>query len=194
MSLLDLLIPEPKLVEVDSVELGVDAVRAWNAVRGLDLAGSPLARALFAIRTLPDRLRGKKPRLRIRLDDLMSTVDQPGFQILGEDAPHEIAVGAIGKVWRPSIPFVHVPHADSFARFSAPGYVKVAWALRVWAAGPNTSCAGFELRVTATDEEAWTRFRRYFRLIGPGSHFVRRTLLAQLERELGTPKRAERVA
>jgi hypothetical protein len=42
--------------------------------------------------------------------------------------------------------------------------------------------------VSATDDEAWSRFRRYFRLIGPGSHFIRRVLLAQLERDLGTPE------
>ena len=35
--------------------------------------------------------------------------------------------------------------------------------------------------------DAWKKFRRYFRLIGPGSHVIRRVLLAQLERELGTP-------
>jgi hypothetical protein len=83
---------------------------------------------------------------------------------------------------------VHVADAAAFAAFSQPGYVKVAWALRVVAEGEQTSRVEFELRVAATDEDAWKKFTRYFRLIGPGSHFIRRMLLAQLERDLGTPE------
>jgi hypothetical protein len=187
MSTLDLLIPKPALVEIDVAEVAVDAQRAWKAVRDLDLAQSTLVRTLFALRTIPDRLKGKDPQLRLRLDDLVSTPDEPGFQVLGEDAPHEIAVGAIGKVWRPVIPFAHVPDAAAFAAFSQDGYIKVAWALRVVAEREQTSRVEVELRVVATDDDAWKKFTRYFRLIGPASHFIRRVLLARLERELGTP-------
>jgi hypothetical protein len=188
MSILDSLIPTPGLVETDAAELAVDASRVWAAVRDLDLAQSTLVRTLFAVRTLPDRLTGKQPQLRLRLDDLISTSTEPGFQVLAENAPHEIAVGAIGKVWRPAIPFVHVPDAPAFTAFSQDGYIKVAWALRVVAEGERTSRIEFELRVVATSDDAWKKFNRYFHLIGPGSHFIRRVLLAQLERDLGTPE------
>ena len=191
MSVLDLLIPSPALAESDRAEVAADAPRAWHAVRDLDLAKSALVRTLFAIRTIPERLKGKGAQVRLRLDDLVSTPDTPGFQILAEDAPHEIAAGAIGKVWRPIIPFVHVPDAAAFAAFSTAGYIKVAWALRVVPEGERTSRVEFELRVVGTDEDAWKKFTRYFRLIGPGSHFIRRVLLAQLERELGTPEAAQ---
>ena len=188
MSVLDRLIPRPALRELDCVELAVNADRAWNAVGQLDLAQSTLARALFGIRTIPDRLKGKKPELRLRLEDLNSTPASPGFQILAAEPPREIAVGAIGKVWRPAIPFVHVPDAAAFAGFGEDGYIKVAWALRVVPDGDQASQVEFELRVAATDDDAWRKFSRYFRLIGPGSHFIRRVLLAQLERDLGTPE------
>ena len=188
MSILDRLIPKPGLVEVDSSELAVGAGRAWTAVGNLDLARSPLVRTLFGLRTLPDRFKANnKVALRLRLDDLVSTPEHPGFQILCADPPHEIAVGAIGKVWRPAIPFVHVADAAGFAAFSQPDYIKVAWALRVVPRSAQTSRVEFELRVAATDDDAWKKFTRYFRLIGPGSRFIRRVLLAQLERELGTP-------
>jgi hypothetical protein len=191
MSVLDLLIAKPGLVEVDRAELAVDAEHAWRAVRDLDLAQSGVVRTLFALRTIPDRLKRKTQPLRLRLADLISTEAQPGFQILAENPPHEIAAGAIGKVWRPIIPFVHVPDARAFAAFSEAGFVKVAWALRVAPESQGTSRVEFELRVAATDEEAWKKFTRYFRLIGPGSHFIRRVLLAQLERYLGTPESAQ---
>ena len=187
MSALDRLIPAPALLEIDRVELAVDASRAWNAVRDLDLAQSPLVRTLFALRTIPDRLQGKATQLRLRINDLMSTPAEPGFQLLVEDAPHELAAGAIGKVWRPVIPFVHVRDAAAYAAFSEAGYIKVAWALRVVPEGTATSRLEFELRVAATDEDALKKFKRYFRLIGPASRFIRHLLLAQLERDLGTP-------
>jgi hypothetical protein len=188
MSVLDRLIPNPAMVEIDHAELAVSADRAWKAVRDLDLAQSTLVRTLFALRTIPDRLKGRDAQLRLRLDDLVSTPQEPGFQLLAEDAPHELAAGAIGKVWRPAIPFVHVPDAAAFAAFSRAGYIKVAWALRVAPQGDRTSRVEFELRVMGTDEDAWKSFTRYFRLIGPGSHFIRKVLLAQLERDLGTPE------
>jgi hypothetical protein len=188
MSALDLLIPKPALVEIDRAEVAVDASQAWNAVRALDLAQSTLVRTLFGIRTPSSRLKGKRSQVHLRLDDLVSTTAEPGFQILAEDAPHEIAAAAIGKVWRPVIPFAHVADAAAFAAFSQPGHIKVAWALRVIAEGPQTSCVEFELRVEATDDRAWQKFSRYFRLIGPGSQIIRRVLLGQIERDLGTPE------
>ena len=106
---------------------------------------------------------------------------------MAEDAPHELAVGAIGKVWRPVIPFVHVADAAAYAAFSEAGYIKVAWALRVVPEGTEASRVEFEVRVAATDEDALKKFKRYFRLIGPASRFIRHLLLTQLERDLGTP-------
>jgi hypothetical protein len=176
------------MLEVDAVELPVNPDRAWTAVRNLDLARSPIVRALFGLRTVPDRLRGKAVELRFRLEDLKSTPETPGFQLLIDEPPRELAVGAIGKVWHLSIPFLHVPDEASYKGFHEPDYVKVAWALRVEPLGESRSRAVFELRVEATDAEAWRKFKRYFRVIGPGSHFIRRLLLSQLERDLRTPE------
>ena len=127
MSLLDLLIPAPRLVELDHVDLAAPPARVWERVRHGDLFVSPLVRALFTLRTLPDRLVGKESPIAAHLDDLTSSPEQPGFQILGDDPPHEVAVGAIGKVWQTEIPFVHVPNAVEFRAFTAPEFVKVAY-------------------------------------------------------------------
>ena len=89
-------------------------------------------------------------------------------------------------MWRLRIPFVHVDGAEAFAAFAEPGFVKVAWAIRVSPLDGGTHLE-LELRVSATDDAAWRRFRRYFRLIGPASRFIRRSLLRVLLRELGRP-------
>ena len=53
MSALDRLIPTPRLLEIDHVDLGAPPARVWESVRHGELARSPFARALFAVRTLP---------------------------------------------------------------------------------------------------------------------------------------------
>jgi hypothetical protein len=191
-SLLEQLLPTPRLLEVDHVDLAAPPERVWPLVRHADLARSPLVRAFFALRAVPERLSGRAEPHTLRLDDLCSSPEKPGFQVLLEDAPHEVAVGAIGQVWQPVIPFVHAPDAEAFLAFSEPEQVKVAWSIRVLAYGAQDSRVEIEVRVDATDNAAWRKFERYFRLIGPGSHLIRRSLLHGLVKELGTPEQQER--
>jgi hypothetical protein len=186
MTVLDRLIGRPGLVEMDHVDVVVPVPQAWDAIRHLDLAASPLSRALVILRTLPNRLVGEHVDVHVRFDDLVSSPAKPGFQIFVEDPPRELAAGAIGKVWRLRIPFVHVPDVETFAAFAEPDFIKVAWAIRVVPLGEQHARVEIEVRVQATDAAAWRKFRRYFRLIGPGSHLIRRTALAHIARELGT--------
>ena len=189
--MLDQLIATPRLLEVDRADLAASPERVWQLLRHGELASSPLLRALFEIRTLPERLRGNEVNTTLRVDDLRSSEAQPGFQVLAENPGHEFAVGAIGKVWQGKIPFVHVRGASEFAEFSQEGFVKVAWAVRVLPLGERDCRVEVEVRVDATDEESWRKFRHYFIVIGPASHFIRRTVLAGLARELGTPESKE---
>jgi len=192
MTPLDRVAPTPALVEVDEIDLSVQPGRAWEVVRHGDLGMSPLVRALFAIRTVPDKIAGRETsELALRLDDMKSSTERPGFQVLAEDEGHEVVVGAIGKVWHLAIPFVHVGDAEAFRAFSEPGFVKVAWAIRIAPLGENDTRLTIEVRVDATDPDAWAKFRRYFALVGPGSHFIRKSLLASLAFRFGTPESRE---
>ena len=190
MTALDRVLPTPRKLELSAVELALTPERAWDLVRHEDLARSSLVKALFALRTLPSRFTGTVEKVELRLDAITSSAEHPGFQIL-IDEPREVVVGAIGKVWQLDIPFVHVDGPAAYAAFSEAGWVKVAWALRVLPVGDRDSRLEIEVRVDATDEASWTRFERYWIVIGPGSHFIRRTLLAALAREYGTPESGE---
>jgi hypothetical protein len=190
MTALDRVVPSPRLMEIHHIDVAVPPEEAWRVVRHLDFGStSALVRALFAMRTFAGRERAAEPSLRI--DDLRSTPGTPGFQILVEDPPREIVVGAIGKVWLIDIPFVHVSGADAFARYQDVGFVKVAWALRVRPHGERDARVEIEVRVDATDDASWRKFRAYFALVGIGSHFIRRLVMASLARQLGTPESAE---
>lgn len=180
------LLPAARKVEVDTIELAAPPAVVWDHVRHGDLADSPFARALFALRTLPSRLAGAPPEpTGVRIDDLRSTPEAPGFQLLGDDPPHELTVGAIGKVWKLDIPFVHVDGPEAYVAFSEPGWIKVAWAIRVEPLGDASSRVTVEVRVDATDDASWERFSLYWHIIGPGSHFVRHAAFAGLRRRFG---------
>jgi hypothetical protein len=164
----------------------------WEHLRRGELAHSLPIRALFRLRTVTSRAGNVSPT--IRVDSLRSTPQQPGFQVLVDEPPHEFAVGAIGKVWRLDIPFVHVADERSFAEFAQADFVKVAWAIRVLPRGADRCHVEFEVRVAATDEAAWRKFRRYFRVIGPFSRFIRHSLLRGLARAAASSTFAPRAA
>jgi hypothetical protein len=180
---LDELIPTPRWLESNGVDVSAPPERAWAAIRHLDLASTPIARLLFALRTSKDES--------LSIDRLVSTQERPGFQILIDEPPRTFAVGAIGKVWKLDIPFVHVESARDFAHYASPGEVKVAWAIEVAPLATGGSRIELEVRVDATDDASWDKFRAYFTLIGPGSRLIRHLLLARLARDLGTPADAD---
>jgi hypothetical protein len=181
---LDRLVPKPDLVEIDAADLPAPASLVWERLRHATLGEAGLTRVLFALRTLADRRGTAGSGSGLRLDDMRSSPTAPGFQVLADDPPREVAAGAIGKVWRLRIPFVHVPDADAFAAFATPDFIKVAWALRVAPVESRGTHVELEVRVAATSDDALRRFRRYFRVIGPGSRYIRRALLRRLTREL----------
>jgi len=192
MSALDQVLPTPRLIEIDEIDLAVSPERAWELLRHADMARLPIARALFSLRTLPGTLLGRHEEpLSFRIDDLESSVERPGFQVLVDEPSKEFVVGAIGKVWQIDIPFRHVATARDFVEFAEPGYVKVAWAIQLSTRGEKDTHVVFEVRVDATSDESWEKFRAYFRLIGRPSRFIRRSLLATLAREHGTPESRE---
>ena len=190
MTALDSVIASPRLVEIDRIDLSAPAGQVWRRVRHAALAHSRVTRALFALRTLVDWADASaRPPGGVRLDDLTSSPRQPGFRILVDEPPREVVAGAIGKVWRLRIPFVHVDGPEAFAAFAEPGYVKVAWAIRV-SSRSAMAAAHLELRGARRRDRRRrvALFRRYFHVIGPASRFIRRSLLRALVRELRRPE------
>ena len=182
--MLDRFLPEPRLVEIDHADIGAPPERAFEVIRDFDMSRSPLVRTLFELRTVPDMLAGRMTEdIKLRIADI-GRGQAPGFRVLSEVPGRSLTIGAIGKVWEPQIPFVDVS-PDTYAAFAEPGYAKVAWELRCEPHGAATRVV-LEVRIGATSDEAWDKTRRYFRLIGPFSRWIRRHLLALAQEELGT--------
>ena len=180
----------------DSVATVVEAdvARVWEALLAADLieAGRrrPLVGLLGALRALPDiaahLLHGEPPPTAPKTLRLRDTVDLPrdqgGWVLLGERPQDEIALGLVGKFWRPVITFATVPR-EGFRDFAEPGWAKTVYSLAVRPLDGNRTLLTGTMRTATTDEQARRWFRRYWTLgVGSGAHVLVHGLL-ELTRE-----------
>lgn len=167
-------VPRPRLHETDRIAVASDPAATWSAVRRFDLYQLPWVRALFALRGAGGKT--------ATFDDI--TAPGNGFRRLAEDEGRFIVIGAIGKFWRPRIPFVQVD-PTAFAAFDEPDFGRVAWSIEVIPRGDGGSWIVVDLRVDATSDEAWSSFVPYWIAIGRFSRSIRRHTLRHFERTLG---------
>jgi hypothetical protein len=170
----------------DSVATVVDAdpQTVWDALMDVDLIEvgrrKPLVGVLGALRMLPEiashLLHGERPpaapeRLGLR-DTTETPAEQGGWVLLGERAADELALGLVGKFWRPVIPYVAVA-AEQFRDFAEPGYAKTLYSLSVRPLEDGRSLLSGVMRTATTDEHARRWFRRYWTLgVGSGAHVL----------------------
>ena len=190
-SLLDRYLPDWRMRQVNRIDVAAASPDAWKAARQVDFYRFGSVKFLFWLRTLPDRWTGRGGRMPLHqtIDDI-AAVQEPGFRILEEEKGQEVVLGVIGKVWEPRIPFRELP-AWEFKAFHEPGFVKVAWSLAVDPLPSGGSTIRVDVRVDATDEASWHKFRTYWSLIGPFSHAIRERLLAHFQKRLGKPAKPQ---
>ena len=143
-----------------------DPAATFRAAQALDFltVRTPLLTASMWIRGLPARWLGKTASPPTRLL-LAEGTGLPGWLLLGERPDREIAFGAVGKFWQPTIEWRDVPQAE-FGDFTEPGWGKIAANFSVMPYGENTLLS-YECRTVTTDPESRRRFRRYWWLIRP---------------------------
>lgn len=183
------ILPNPRLAEVHRIFVKARPEIAWQYARHFDGSNIPWVNFLFNLRDLPNRFTGRKnidKDFKLSVDQV--TEDGKGFMILYEEEGHEIMVGSVGQFWHADIPFVHLSPAE-FTGFTTPGWGKLVWGITVEPYEEGSTIA-LELRVTATDEESWSRLKKYFSLIGIGSRLIRKSVMKLLESELGVLKRS----
>jgi hypothetical protein len=166
-----------------------DAATTWDALMEADLIEvgrrRPLAGVLGAIRLLPEVvshvLHGEAPprppaRMRLR-DTTQMPLGDGGWVLLGERPRDEIALGLVGKFWRPVIEFAKVP-AERFRDFAEPGYAKTVYSLSVRPLDDGRTLLSGVMRTATTDEHARRWFQRYWTFgVGSGAHVLVNGLL-----------------
>ncbi|HMS62131.1 MAG TPA: hypothetical protein PKD63_07610 [Solirubrobacteraceae bacterium] len=164
--------------------VAADPATTWAALMECDLIEvgrrRPLVGALGAMRALPqiaaDLLHGERPegppdRLTLR-DTTRLPVADGGWILLGEVPGAELALGLVGRFWRPVIEYAHL-EPEAFAGFDEPGYAKTIYALGVRPVAPDRTLLWGQMRTATTDEHARRWFRRYWTLgVGSGAHVL----------------------
>jgi hypothetical protein len=172
-----------------AVVTAADRSRAWDALMDADLIEvgrrRPLVGLLGAVRVLPDLvwnlLHGERPAAAPERLTLRDTTTLPmsggGWVLLGERPPEEIALGLVGKFWRPVIEFADVD-AVAFKEYNEPGFAKTVYALGTRPLDGDRTLLWAMMRTATTDEAARAWFRRYWTVgVGAGAHVLAHGLL-----------------
>jgi hypothetical protein len=175
--------------------VAADTRVTWDALMDADLIEvgrqRPLVALLGGVRVLPDlvwqRLHGEQTQAAPKRLTLRDTTKLPisggGWVLLGERAEEEIALGLVGKFWRPVIEFAAV-EADAFTDFDTPGFAKTVYALGTRRLEAEGTLLWAMMRTATTDEHARTWFRRYWTLgVGSGAHMLARGLIDVVREE-----------
>ncbi len=169
-----------------SIQVAAPPERVYAALLATDFSHSLVVRGLMGIRLLPGlllspaatwrRLTGRS-RTRASLRDLADS----DFILLEESAPHEIVMGITGRFWKVAAEVVRIP-PERFREPIAAGLAQAAWNFEVTAVDGGTELAT-ETRIRCADPATLRQFRRYWRLVAPGSGLIRHAILAQVRRE-----------
>ncbi len=182
--LVDELMPVYEISDAVATDVGADRAATYAALLQVDLVEigrrKPLIGFLGALRGLPQvavqLMHGERPPKapeRMRLHDLAGMrASEGGWILLGERENEEIALGLVGKFWKPVIEFAEVP-AEEFKEFSEPGFAKHVYSLSVSELEHGSTLLRAEMRVATTDEHARKWFRRYWAFgVGSGAHVL----------------------
>jgi len=194
-SLAEEFLPAYDVSDAVAVMVDADPATTWRALMAADLVAlgrrTPLVGALGALRVLPELvtelLHGESPPAppkRLRLRDMADVpAGRGGWVLLGDRPVREIALGLVGKFWRPVIQYADVPR-ERFRDFADPGFAKTVYALSVQPLdGGGTLLAGV-MRTASTDEHARRWFRRYWTFgVGSGAHVLVHALLDSVREE-----------
>jgi hypothetical protein len=176
--LLDRLMPDYDIVERHRVRIDAPPSVTLAAAEHVDLRDSLLIRAIVKLRALAMGATRTEPD---RPHGLIAETTSMGWRVLAEVPGQEIVLGAAVQPWQADVTFRPLA-PETFAGFDEPGYVKIAWTLRVDPASPGGTMFRTETRALATDGDARNRFRRYWRRVVPGVVAIRWILLRRLKK------------
>ena len=114
---------------------------------------------------------------------LVDGFTRAGFFVLAEE-PDELVFGVVGRFWTLDGGIERIAASD-FVTFAEPGFAKAVFNFPVREVAGGTLLTT-ETRIKGTDERARRSFRRYWRVVMPGSALIRRAWLRAIR------KRAER--
>jgi hypothetical protein len=175
---LDRFFPAYQFHEFHSIRIPAPPERVYRAVKQVSADEIFLFRSLVWIRRLsrpgPENILNPPPGM-----PLLEVASKTSFLPLAEEPNREIVLGtliAAPQGWRPSAK----PTAEGYQNLfnsSPAGFVFAGINFRLQDCGTNCTLLTTETRVFASSAAARRRFARYWRVIYPGSAFIRRMWL-----------------
>lgn len=179
---LERFLPHPEIREVHQADVHAPADLAFDVARKVDLAQSPIVRAIFATRAW---FMGAKETDTFS-ESFIDQILRIGWGILDETPQREIVLGAVCRPWEADVIFRAIPVPD-FAAFSEPEHVKIVWNLKTEPLDADNCRVVIDTVAASTDPESRRRFRNYWSLVWPGVSLIRmeslRLMKADAERE-----------
>jgi hypothetical protein len=170
--------PSYDVQEQHQIRVAASADATWTAARRTNLNQSAGVRTLVRIRA---RAMGERPLPATTEGGFVEAALKQGWGLLAEDPGREVILGSVTQPWHGRVVF-RALRPEAFIEFRQPDFVKIAWSIRV-EASERGCILRTETRVRPTDEEARTRFRRYWSFIMPGMVLIRYALLRMIKRE-----------
>jgi hypothetical protein len=177
--------------EVHSILVKAPVETAFDCMKAITPSEiSGIMRLLIRLRTLPERMAGRKGIWLVPENPLLSQMAAGSFTLLAERAPREIVLGMlipskIGRVWRKASALeVRCADAEAYAAFEEPDYIRVVMNLSVDNTDvPDILSIRTETRCRALSSHALSDFTPYWRLIRPFSGLIRIVWLHGIKRK-----------
>ena len=170
---LDAWLPEFDFSEHHETRVAAPPRRVWTSLTTLDVGGLTVVRVLMGLRTM--RLRTRRP---VRLRELLGGA----FTLLAEDPPVEIILGVTGRFWSLGGSIEPTERAR-FREPPPPGTARAAWSFTLEPDSAGATRLATETRIRCADADTRRAFGRYWRLIRPGSGWIRREILRAVRRD-----------
>jgi hypothetical protein len=187
MTLLDSWMPAYDVSARYAIDIDASPDHVYATLLASDFSRPWLVRGLMGLRLLPkailsprvtwQRLRQAPRSRRASLRD----IGHSDFILLEEAPPREIVLGISGRFWTLAADIVRIP-PEHFREPLAAGLAQAVWNFDVSPAGAGASLST-ETRIRCADAQTLRAFRRYWRLVAPGSGLIRHAILNQVRRE-----------
>lgn len=165
MGILDSLLPEYDAVAYHEIVVNKPIESVFAAVKTVDFGTSKIIVALFKIRGVPST--------HLNLEGF---VQKGSFSPLGEDAPHETALG-----FMVADTLVPVEDVKVFSTNSAGARMRIGWNFQCAEIDDATTRLSTETRVALTGTMSKISFRCYWLFIKPFSGWIRRIMLRMIK-------------
>jgi len=177
---LDRMLPGYDLNERHELEIEAPVVAVMAALREVKFGELPVYDRLLRLRALAVGRMAASGALRDERVLGLITRGSSGFVML-EAGPEELVIGMAGRPWlgRRS---AKVRDATEWRAFQEAGAVRIAFNLRAEALGAERTRLSTETRIQGTDSEGTRRMAAYWRVIRPGSGWIRRQWLEAVAR------------